>query len=133
MARRGSMKLAGCPTRIDQRFVISVSVARLSSAVSLSTLSTSRSRSIRPACPTEALDRRTSSRVCDDSRREPRGSIRTRRGFLRQGDLCGGGPWLAAEVLKVGCEHQSCSWHVDAAHHAARCADDRWAAGRGRW
>ena len=50
-----------------------------SSALSLSAFKTSNSRSTRPRRPRRnALEIRTSSNVCDDSRRDPRGSSNTR-------------------------------------------------------
>src|SRR4051812_28396874 len=75
IARRGSMK-----TVATLKFGLNrLSLASPSSAVSLSALSTSTSTSTRPTPPTRIIfDTRRSSSDCDDIRREPGGSSRTR-------------------------------------------------------
>src|SRR5262245_48880519 len=75
MARRGSVKTVGRP-----KFgLYKLSAARPSSALLLSTFSTSRSSSTRPKSRvTTVLDTRRSSSDCDESRRAPRGSRKMR-------------------------------------------------------
>ena len=55
---------------------------------------------------------------CDESRRDPRCSSRMRWSALRQRDLSGGGPRLAAEVLQVRRDEDADPRHVDDAGHA---------------
>src|SRR5262245_50341830 len=76
MARRGSVKTVGRP-----KFLLDRSgVCNSSSAVSLSTLSTSTRSSMRAdSRDTIVFDRHKSSNDCDDSRRDPRGSSSMRR------------------------------------------------------
>ena len=134
IARRGSMKMVGCP-----KFAVlnRLSVANPSPAVSLSAFSTSSSNSTRPAPLIEiVLDTRRSSSDCDASRREPGGSSRMRcvgDSGLRQRHQRRRRPRLAAEVLKVGRDHDAGPRHVDAAHHAKHVRAIVRQAGRARW
>ena len=74
---------------------------------------------MRPELPKEiGLDTRTSSSDCDDSRREPRGSSRTRWSpVLRQTICVVAAHGLPLKILQIGGDHEAGPRHVDAAHH----------------
>ena len=87
--------------------------------MSLSTLNTSTSSSTRVAPPKRERSRH--AQIEQRLRRQPARAARLEQNALialRQRDLRGGGPRLAAEVLEVGREQESGPRHVDAAHHA---------------
>ena len=115
IARRGSTKTVGRP-----KFGLAkLSVARLSSAVLLSALRRSSSSSTCVSDPSRmTLDTRTSSSDCDERRRDPPWLGQDALVALRQRNLRGRGPGLAAEVLKTGGDRDAGSGQIEGAHRA---------------
>ena len=64
------------------------------------------------------LDRRRSTSVCDDSRREPRVSSKNPLIALRKQDLRRRGPWLAGHLLYVRRDDYAGAGHVHRPHDA---------------
>ena len=94
-----------------------LSVARASSAVSLSALSTSTSSSMRPAPPKRiVLDTRRSSSDCDDSRRDPRGSSRMRWSPCGSEICAVAAHGLPLKYCRLARDHETRPRHVDRAH-----------------